>query len=37
MIWWTLIKAWAVINLVGAAMATAAGIFRDLTEGGDDE
>lgn len=32
----TLLKIWAVVNLVGIAIATAAGIYRDVT-GGEDE
>lgn len=32
MILWTVIKVWALINLIGIAIATAAGIYRDLTE-----
>jgi len=31
----TLLKVWAVVNLIGIAIATAAGIYRDLTEGKD--
>lgn len=26
------LKVWAIVNLIGIAIATAAGIFRDLTE-----
>ena len=37
MIFWTVIKAWAVVNLLGIAIATAAGIYRDLTGGKEDE
>lgn len=35
----TLLKVWAVVNLIGIAIATACGIYRDLTEGdeADDE
>lgn len=29
---WTVIKIWAVINLIGCAIATAAGIYMDITE-----
>ena len=35
MILWTVIRAWALINLVGIAMATAKGIYEDLTDGKD--
>jgi hypothetical protein len=35
---WTVIKIWAVINLIGCAIATAAGIYRDITgDEGDEE
>lgn len=34
---WTVIKIWAVINLIGCAIATAAGIYKDITEGDGDE
>ena len=33
-----LLKAWAVVNLIGIAIATVAGIYRDITgDGGEEE
>jgi hypothetical protein len=34
---WTVIKVWAVINLIGCAIATAAGIYRYITGDEDNE
>ena len=34
MIFWTVVKVWALINMLGIAIATAVGIYRDVTEDG---
>lgn len=34
---WTIVKIWAVVNLLGIAMATAVGIYRDVMGGEDNE
>jgi hypothetical protein len=34
---WTFVKIWAIINLLGIAIVSAIAIYKDITEGEDDE